>query len=262
MKGETKTMSEELKNTIAAYLKDQVTVLGFAPVERFDKAPETHHPERICKDAKTVVVYGITVPQGMLRSPDYHLYAMHRSYHTVYPQIDGIALDLCNFIEATGDALAVPVPSYAPMVFHGMEPWGILSLKHAAVNAGLGAFGRNGLVHHPRYGTLLRFGAVVTNAVLPGDEMNDKFPCPEKCSVCHTSCPAEAFDEAGVFTKLTCLGHTIKHAIYPIALKDEKGLKYIERVINTAGHNYWLDCNECLRVCPNNQPGKAKNKQE
>ena len=28
--------------------------------------------------------------------------------------------------------------------------------------------------------------------------------------------------------------------IYPLALKTEKGLQQIERVINTAGYNYWL----------------------
>ncbi len=142
-------MNEELKSSISTYLSDQVTTFGFAPVTRFDKADEAHHPGNICKDAKTVVVFAITVPRGMLHSPDYHLYAMHRSYHTVYGRLDDIALDLCNFIEVTGDCLTVPVPSYAPMVFHGMEPWGILSLKHAAAKAGLGSFGRNGLVHHP-----------------------------------------------------------------------------------------------------------------
>lgn len=146
---------------------------------------------------------------------------------------------------------------FAPVVFQGMEPWGILSLKHAAVNAGLGAFGRNGLVHNSQYGTLLRFGAVVSSAAFKGNEIKDGFPCPEKCNACHQSCPSEAFADAGTFAKLTCLGHTIKHAIYPLALKDEQGLAHIERVINTAGHNYWLECNECLRVCPNNRPKKS-----
>jgi epoxyqueuosine reductase QueG len=52
---------------------------------------------------------------------------------------------------------------------------------------------------------------------------------------------------------MDCLGYLVKHAIYPLALKTEKGLKQIERVINTAGYNYWLTCNECLRVCPSNR---------
>ena len=45
----------------------------------------------------------------------------------------------------------------------------------------------------------------------------------------------------------------IKHATYPLALKDEIGRKHIERIINTAGYNYWLACDECLKVCPLNK---------
>jgi len=77
-------MSENLKNSITAFLKPQVTELGFASVDRFAEAPEKHHPKRICKNAETVIVFGIVVPRGMLKSPDYNLYALHRSYHPPY----------------------------------------------------------------------------------------------------------------------------------------------------------------------------------
>jgi epoxyqueuosine reductase len=145
------------------------------------------------------------------------------------------------------------VPSYAPMVFHGFEPWGLLSLKHAAVRAGLGAFGRSGQVYHPDFGARLRFSAVVTDADLPGDKVIEADPCPAKCNACRKACPSGAFTESGEFQKLTCLGYTIKHAIYPLALKDEAGRKNIERVINTAGHDYWIACDECLKACPNHR---------
>jgi epoxyqueuosine reductase QueG len=137
-----------------------------------------------------------------------------------------------------------------------MEPWGVLSLKHACVQAGLGVFGKNGLMHNPTYGTLLRPGAVVTNAELPGDPIIEDDPCPEKCDACIKACPSGALQEDGTFKKMDCLGYLVKHAIYPLALKTETGLKNIERVINTAGYNYWLTCNECLRVCPSNRPKK------
>jgi epoxyqueuosine reductase QueG len=133
-----------------------------------------------------------------------------------------------------------------------MEPWGLLSLKHACVRASLGAFGKNGLLHNPKYGTLLRPGAVVTNVEIPGDPMIEDDPCPEKCDACFKACPSGALQTDGSFKKMDCLGYLVKHAIYPLALKTEKGLQQIERVINTAGYNYWLTCNECLRVCPSN----------
>jgi epoxyqueuosine reductase QueG len=251
-------MDSVLKAAIKDYLGPRVTLIGFAPVDRFEGVPEHHHPANTCYDAKTVIVFAIAVPRGMLLSPDYNLYALHRTYHSVYALLDEIGLALSNFIESQNGHLAVPIPSFAPLVYHRREPWGIISLKHAAVRAGLGAFGRNGLVHNPQYGTLLRLGAIVTNAEMEGDPLVEKDPCPPGCQLCIKACPAKAIDEYGDFQKMVCLGATIKHAIYPMALKDEKGLRNIERVINTAGYNYWLTCDECLKVCPSNNPKKWK----
>ncbi len=248
----------DLKEAILGRAEGKVDAVGFAPVDRFDDGPEAHHPSRICKNAKTVIVFGNTVPRGMLLSPDYSLYMLHRTYHSVYERLNELGLMLSNWIESQGNFLAVPIPSFAPLVYKGMEPWGVLSLKHACVKAGLGAFGRNGLMHNPQFGTLLRPGAVVTSAELAGDPLIEDDPCPETCDACSKACPSGALQEDGTFNKMDCLGYLVKHAIYPLALKSEAGLKNIERVINTAGYNYWLTCNECLRVCPSNSPKKSR----
>lgn len=246
-------MSSSLKKTLIKFLSGKTSVVGFASIDRFDGAPEKHHPSIACKDAKTVIVYGNPVSKGVLTSPAYNLHLLHSSYHVVYSQLDEISFKLANFIESRQKAHAVAIPSYAPLKFHGYEPWGIISLKHAAVLAGLGAFGRSGQMYHPVYGSLLRLGAVVTSAEMAADPVNDTLPCPDKCNACQQKCPPKSFDDDGKFQKMTCTSHTIKHAIYPLALKSEVGLKNIERVINTAGYNYWLACDECLKVCPLNR---------
>ncbi|MCX7982327.1 MAG: hypothetical protein N2572_05390 [Syntrophales bacterium] len=246
-------MEADLKVRISEYLRERVNTFGFAPVDRFEGAPESHHPARLVKGARTVIVFGLSTPRGVLDSPNYGLHALHRSYHTLYRSLDEIAVHLCNFIESSGPYRALPVPSFAPLVYHGLEPWGIISLKHAAINAGLGRMGRSGQVYHPVYGALPRLGAVVTDATLDANEMLAGSPCPSDCRACFKACPAQAFDGEGNFNKLACLSHSIKHAIYPIALKDEKSLAHIERVINTAGYDYWISCYECLRVCPLNR---------
>jgi epoxyqueuosine reductase QueG len=97
-----------------------------------------------------------------------------------------------------------------------------------------------------RFGSLLHMAAVVTDTALPGDPVKKEQPCPSDCSACHGICPSEAFDANGKFNQMTCVQYAVEHAIYPLALKNELGRKYIERVVNTAGHNYWLACNECL----------------
>ncbi|MDI6832045.1 MAG: hypothetical protein QME88_12035 [Actinomycetota bacterium] len=243
-------MEERLKVAVSEWLRERVDAWGFAPVGRFGEAPEGHHPSLVCKDAATVIVYGKAIPRAALTSPSYNLHLLHRSYHTVYPFLDEVGFELASLIEARGYP-AVQVPSYAPLVFHGMEPWGVLSLKHAAVLAGLGAFGRSDQVYHPDFGALLRLGAVVTAAALPGDEVMEGEPCPPRCNACREACPAGAFP-GEEFQKMACLGHTVKHGIYHLALGDAEGLKRIEMIINTAGYNYWLACDECVKVCPLN----------
>ncbi|MEW6553408.1 MAG: hypothetical protein AB1384_03870 [Actinomycetota bacterium] len=241
----------EFKDSISDWLCEHVDAFGYAPVDRFSEAPREHHPSLVCKDAATVIVYGVTVPQAVLTSPGYGLHLLQRGYHTAYPYLDQVGLRLANHIEAGGFP-AVVIPSYAPMVFHGLEPWGLISLKHAAALAGVGTFGRSGLVYHPRFGSLLRLGAVITAAELPGDTAMEEEPCPPKSRACQEACPPGAFT-GGDFRKMVCLGHTIKHGIYKLALSGAEDLQFIERIINTTGYNYWIDCDECLKACPLNR---------
>ena len=68
-----------------------------------------------------------------------------------------------------------------------------LSLQYA-VKAGLGEYGRHGLVITPRFGPRVRFGKIFTNMPLSHDVPIDfgvqKF-C-ENCDLCATGCPAKA----------------------------------------------------------------------
>ena len=66
-------MADELKAAIINHLGKNVTAIGFAPVDRFNNAPKMHHPANACQDARTVIVFGITVPQGMLWPKARHL---------------------------------------------------------------------------------------------------------------------------------------------------------------------------------------------
>ena len=80
----------DLRDSIADWVGEKVDTIGFAPVDRFDGAPEEHHPSRTCKDAKTVIVLGKAVPRGVLHSPDYNPYMLHRTYHSVYPSLSRV----------------------------------------------------------------------------------------------------------------------------------------------------------------------------
>lgn len=64
-----------------------------------------------------------------------------------------------------------------------------------AVAAGLGDWGKNGLVVHPQYGANMLFSAVFTDAPLQAEihkTINANSPC-NHCNKCHQACPAKAF---------------------------------------------------------------------
>ncbi|MDZ4164243.1 MAG: 4Fe-4S binding protein [Smithellaceae bacterium] len=79
-----------------------------------------------------------------------------------------------------------------------------VSLRHAAVAAGLGIFGRHNLVINPRHGSRLIFSAVICDLPFASDPPCEEDLCTE-CGLCVESCPARALDEEGKTADLKCL---------------------------------------------------------
>jgi Pyruvate/2-oxoacid:ferredoxin oxidoreductase delta subunit len=92
--------------------------------------------------------------------------------------------------------MSVP-PSY-PLDLSPQNPRSVadVSLRHAAVAAGLGVFGRHNLVIHPRLGPRVLFMAVMTDLAIPSDPTVTEELC-TKCNICVESCPASALDVEG-----------------------------------------------------------------
>jgi len=95
--------------------------------------------------------------------------------HCVYDKLDGILKDLSLFLEEKG-FLAVSIPLYLPIKM-SKETQGLIgdvSLRHAAVEAGLGGIGLNRLLLTKRFGLRIRLGAVLTTAPLSQTEDSQK----------------------------------------------------------------------------------------
>ena len=118
-------------------------------------------------------------------------------------------LDVMAFIRASGHCLArfvegqlgTPAMTVAfsyPMDLVKSDTAGIaeLSLCHAAVAAGLGVFGRHSLVIHPRFGTRVVFGAVLSKLELPSNPAVDACYC-AGCDRCVDACPSGALGQEG-----------------------------------------------------------------
>jgi len=202
-------------------------VCGIACAERFEDAPEGFHPADILPGVKSVVVIGRAFNKSLFDAKSNVPYTLVR--HKLMDSINNISMQLSFALEKEGFA-AVPVPSAEPYEFwdeenrHGR---GIISLKHAARNAGLGFIGKNTLLINKMYGNRLWLGAVLTDAELEADSILKK-ACPENCRICIDACPESALD-----------GTTI----------IQKKCRKISAA-STPGGGVVLSCNICRKVCP------------
>ena len=133
-------------------------------------------------------------------------------------------------MEKEFDCWTVPLPSDAPYEYWEKENRtgrGLVSMKHAAVNCGLGSIGKSTLLLNEQFGNRLNIGIVLTDLALQPDDFA-KEVCIPNCRKCIESCPAHAINENGVNQKL-CRLNTYG--------KNERGFETV-------------DCNKCRSVCP------------
>jgi len=69
------------------------------------------------------------------------------------------------------------------------------SHRHAAVAAGLGEFGKQGLLITPQFGVRQRLASIITDASLQPDPLYHGEPLCDGCGKCLEICPVSAFSE-------------------------------------------------------------------
>ena len=111
-------------------------------------------------------------------------------YRTVNALLDQITLRGLSFIQQQGfNAVAVPA---SQTVNDMAEPHsGIFPHKTAAVLAGLGRIGKNGLFIHDKFGPRVRLATILTDMELPCTKVVQKGSC-QSCNNCVNACPAMA----------------------------------------------------------------------
>ncbi len=169
---------------------------------------------------------------------------------------------MARFIEAKFETPTMTVPISHPMNFVSGKP-GVaeVSLRHAAIAAGLGSFGQHNLVIHPRLGTRALFTAVLSKLELLSDPPVQNKACTE-CGLCLQECPAGAL-EAGRTDLSKCMTHSQPYSIWGSAAfwsrfgeaspDEQKAMLQSPeyRSLYQAaflGNQYF--CFRCLAVCP------------
>ncbi len=111
-----------------------------------------------------------------------------------------------------------------------------------AVKAGLGEYGKHGLVITPEFGSSVRFGKIFTNLPLDID-LPIKFGVEEMCGICNAcskACPSRAIPDTE--PSLTTFNVSNVSGVKKWTIDGERCFAYWAK-INT-------DCAVCIRVCP------------
>ncbi len=154
------------------------------------------------------------------------LYARARDYHRINR---AYLLRLAAILsEAEKSAAFLPICDTSPLVD-----------RHLAYLAGLGFYGKNHCLIHPKYGSYFTIGALLTNLDLAPDAPLS-LTC-GACTKCLAACPARALSEEGL-QRNRCKSY----------LTQKKELTSEEETIIARTANIF-GCDECQKICPYNK---------
>jgi epoxyqueuosine reductase len=219
-------MKEEIINIVLSVGAD---VCGFANVNRFVDFEKGFSPVDIYNDCKSVLVFGLALPHGLSKISPRLIYEHYNELSC--PTVDSIAFQVAKIIKRKYECFAVPIPCDDPVGAWDDETktaHGLLSMKHAAVMAGIGFMGKNTLLTNEQFGNQLTIGAVLLSLDLPSDDLCPNL-CIPTCHKCIDNCPVHAINNDGTVTQKLCRENTY--------LKTFRGISTVE-------------CNKCRMGCP------------
>lgn len=157
-------------------------------------------------------------------------------YRSANAFLDQITLRGLVYIQKQGfNAVAVPA---SQTVHNDSDAYrGIFPHKTAAVKAGLGRIGRNGLFLHHLYGSRVRLATILTDMALPCAEPLKLQGCGH-CRICVDACPALALTG----------GEWYEGAVREELVDAKACSEYMNKHFKQIGRG--SVCGICMKVCP------------
>lgn len=191
----------------AMILEQGADLVGVAPVERFQGAPKGYGPLDYMPEATSVISIAMHLTDGVCdvwgeysepgKSIGPYLFY---GYGLTNLELGRIANRAAKRLEYQGyKSLTFPptwaISAYRWRALRDGDMKADFSHRHAAVAAGLGELGWNGLGMTPVFGARVRFNSIITSAPLVPSPMYQGPPLcqPERCRyLCARVCPAQA----------------------------------------------------------------------
>jgi epoxyqueuosine reductase QueG len=230
-------------------------VVGVADASDWPSPRVECRPAEILKDCARIIVFGKEIPRPLYVTQRHAHDLYGHAAQNYYQTMDAAAIEVASLLTRKGFP-SVSLGAYLPLLMRGGKYWGMISLKHAAVKAGLGSLGKNTLLINERFGNRLRLGAILTTAPLPADKPLEEPLCIESCRTCVEVCPVAALDGLGGIDQYKCLRKCTSHPLLATAFLSQwfSASDFVNRnfelVTSTLGARYSYSCCECLLNCP------------
>ena len=206
---------------------------GICSFEQILPCLECRAKQRIPQDAASVLVCLFPYYTGEHKERNISRYAMETDYHMIAGEY------LNRFCKALQEVF--PQNQFEP--FTDNSPIREVS---AAFHAGLGRRGKNGLILHPKYGSYVFIGEVVTDLVLQPDQPLNPGEC-IGCRKCQNVCPQGALQPDGSVCLERCRSH----------ITQKKGELTDWEIGQIQDGGLIWGCDICNDVCPMNQEAKV-----
>ena len=189
----SRALKEELINRLRQVGAYDVRIAN--PAAGFEHAIADQHPLRLWPACKSVVVFAVAMSPTLNNT-----YVGVRAPGEKERNVGPVPRDIqsCDFAMDRLSRLFVASITLKGMAFlsnHGHQvSFSSPQSKLSAFEAGLGVYGRSGLILHPELGNRMSIGTILTDAELePDARLTDFRPC-TSCDLCIRKCPAHAYD--------------------------------------------------------------------
>ncbi|NPV59976.1 MAG: hypothetical protein HPY75_09960 [Actinobacteria bacterium] len=188
-----------------ALLDEGIDLVGIANARELILASPPRPATDLMPTARTVIVMAVSHSLGAVYAPDIRIWTRNKMQTSRL--LDQVAEKYGRMLEKEG-YLSLPVSSDKPVEIHKHDPKtgeklphtrtvGHISLKHAALSAGMGQIGRSNLLLTPEFGPHQRLGGIITEAPLETDPYREWNLCLKNCTRCLDACPVNALSPSG-----------------------------------------------------------------
>lgn len=215
--------TQRLREWIARGYAGEMDYIGRRVEERVD-------PRRVLEGARSIIAVGLVYDPGV--RPEPHAGSARVARYAGGDDYHEVLWERLRALEAGLEALAPH-----PIRTRSFCDTGPVLERVFAERAGIGWVGKNTCLIHPRLGSYLFLGVVLTDLELVAGARE-----PDHCGSCRACldvCPTDAFPEPYVLDARRCISYTTIESRGPIDVELR------------AGHGDWVfGCDLCQEVCP------------